>query len=82
MKVDNSTPSLKIQATAIGAIRASPNANSPGDSVDVRLPDNRSPCLTRRGLQLRCMAVPPNVVFQLVDRELLLDNQVPDEIAD
>ena len=82
MKVDSLTPSLKIQARATGAIRASPNASSPGDSVDVGLPDNRPPCLTRLDLQLRRMAVAANVVFQLVDRELLLDDQVPDEIAD
>lgn len=72
----------KIQARVIGAIRASRHASSPGDSVDAGLPDNRSPCLARRDLQLRCVTVAANVVFQLVDRELLLDDQIPDEIAD
>ncbi len=79
---DNLTPSLKIKVRAIGAIRASPNASSPGDSVDVGLPNNRNPCLTCLDFQRWRMTVAANVVFQLVDRELLLDDQVPDEIAD
>lgn len=82
MKVDNVTPSLKIQARVIGTIRASHDANLPEIHSTWGLPDNRSPCLARLDLQLECMTVAANVVFQLVDRELLLDDQIPDEIAD
>ena len=54
----------------------------PEDSVNVGFPNNVSPGLTCLDFQLRCMTVAANVVFQLMDRELLLDDQVPDEIAD
>ena len=44
--------------------------------------NKHSHCLPRFDLQFCCMTVALNVVLQLVDRELLLGDQVPDEIAD
>ena len=82
MTVDNLTPSLKIQASVIGASRASRDANSPEIQSTWGLPEKRSPCLARLDLQVGRMTFAANVVFQLVDRELLLDDQIPDEIAD
>jgi hypothetical protein len=38
--------------------------------------------LARFSFQLCCVTVTANVALQLVDRELLLGDQVPDEIAD
>ncbi|QIE27717.1 hypothetical protein SBC1_58280 (plasmid) [Caballeronia sp. SBC1] len=89
MKVGDLTLNLKNSGEGRwGRVRALCDVTSPRDSFDsasVRQgfpTKSRSPRLARFRFQLCCMATAANVVFQLVDRELLLDDQVPDEIAD